>query len=72
MSDALGYAAFIVASSEKEPPSTDARWLNKMALKNYLRLFPEGLEAIQLKKGEKQKSSVPAKVPARSARGIVW
>ncbi|XP_045208403.2 uncharacterized protein LOC123560232 [Mercenaria mercenaria] len=61
VSNSLGYAAFIVVSSQNDPASADERWVNKMALKNYLSLFPEGLEAINIKKLEKQGRQAPAK-----------
>jgi hypothetical protein len=53
-SNALGYAAYLAADSEKEPTSASANNLNKMALRNYLKLFPGGVEAVQKKKTEKK------------------
>ena len=53
MENALGYVAFLMGSFEKDKGGKDNRWLNKMALKKYIGLFPECLEALVQKKGEK-------------------
>lgn len=59
LTNALGYAAFLVVSSEKDKPSADARWLNKQALKNFMSFFPEAVEAIELKRKEKNVPKLP-------------
>ena len=45
--------------TNKEPPNADAWWLNKMSLKKYMSLFPEGIAILQMEQDdeEKKKSS---------------
>ena len=58
-------------SSEKEQPSTDPQWLNKAALRNYLKEFPEAQEAIALKRKDMPAVKVPKKEPVKSTQGII-
>ncbi|XP_038045518.1 uncharacterized protein LOC119720069 [Patiria miniata] len=62
--NALGYIAHLVAITENESAHSDSKnnWVNKMALVKYLRLFPEGNEAISVKAGKKGRS-LPLPLP---------
>ena len=46
-----GYVGYIVAGMEKDQAAPlDNRWINKMALKKYIELWPEGREIVERKK----------------------
>ncbi|KAH3881483.1 hypothetical protein DPMN_005409 [Dreissena polymorpha] len=55
-----GYAGFIVADTEKEEPSLNEVYANKMALKKYMELFEEDVQMINSKRQSKQKEKVSA------------
>ncbi|KAH3718802.1 hypothetical protein DPMN_061611 [Dreissena polymorpha] len=53
-----GYAGFIVADTEKDEPSHNKVYANKMALKKYMELFEEGVQMINSKRQSKPKEKV--------------
>lgn len=46
-----GYVGYLVVAMQKDKPSADPQWLNKMALKRYVEMFEEGKEIIRRKSG---------------------
>ena len=48
----LGYCAYLCWSLSEEKPSGLPISTNKFGLKEYVELFPEGLEAVELKRKE--------------------
>ena len=50
----LGYCAYLCWSLSKEKPSGFTISTNKFGLKEYVELFPEGLEAVELKRKERE------------------
>ena len=53
LENAPGYAAWMALEGEAEQPSTAPNWLNKKAMKNYMFLFEEGREIIDMKQRER-------------------
>ncbi|XP_071501526.1 uncharacterized protein [Diadema antillarum] len=64
LENALGYCAYIAAQVQQEPKSEAPLYANKLCLASYLKAFPEGKRAIELKSAARPKPTIPSRRPA--------
>ena len=73
LENALGYAAWLLLGFEKDPspkPGEEARTSNKEAFKKYVLSFPEGREAVSIRRGPPKSAALLSSTLTKSKSDI--